>query len=113
MTEPINEGLETTLIEVLHLQKFTKRGDLRLTLQSRGYYMTDRRLRKTVEHLITDSGYAIASSERGYSLITSSEQLQEAIDYLNSKAMALHERAKCLRLNHISGKLQEQLNLFA
>lgn len=29
MTEPINEGLETTLIEILHLQKFTKRGDLR------------------------------------------------------------------------------------
>lgn len=103
--------METEIIDILHLQKFTKRGDLRLTLQSRGYYLTDRQLRKEVEHLVTRQGFAIASSEKGYSLITSNEQLTEAIDYLNSKASALHERAKCLRLNHFSGKLANQLSL--
>lgn len=73
--------METEIIEILHLQTFTKRQDLRLSLQNRGYYLTDRKLRKHVEELITVSGYAIASSEKGYSLITTNKQLQQAVDY--------------------------------
>jgi len=103
--------METEIIDILHLQPFTKRAELRLSLQNRGYYLTDRQLRRELELLITKNGFAIASSEKGYSLITTNEQLQEAIDYLNSKAMALHERAKFLRVNHFSGKLANQLSL--
>lgn len=105
--------METEIIEILHLQTFTKRADLRLSLQNRGYYLTDRKLRKAVEELITDGKYAIASSEKGYSLITTQENLNEAKRYLNSKAFAIHERVKCLEENFKSGKLQEQLTLFA
>lgn len=105
--------METEIIEILHLQTYTKRADLRLSLQNRGYYLTDRALRKQVEILITDGKYAIASSEKGYSLITTQDALTEAKRYLNSKAYALHDRVKCLEENFKSGKLQEQLTLFA
>lgn len=103
--------METHILDILNLKPFTKRAELRLNLQSRGYYLTDRQLRKEVEHLITKQGYAIASSEKGYSLITTNEQLDEAVFYLNSKANALHLRAKCLKENHFSGKLANQLSL--
>lgn len=103
--------MDTEIIEILHLQKFTKRADLRLSLQSRGYYLSDRLLRKHIEVLITEGKYAIASSEKGYSLITTEDALNEAKRYLNSKAFALHERAKCLQENFFSGRLSNQLAL--
>lgn len=103
--------METEIIDILHLQTYTKRADLRLSLQNRGYYLTDRKLRKAVEILITDRKYAIASSEKGYSLILTAKDLEDAMAYLNNKAYALHARSKCLRENFLSEKLHTQLSL--
>lgn len=108
-----NSGLDDAIIECLHLQVFTKRADLRLQLNAKGYYLKDRLLRKHVEQLITDGQYCISSSEKGYSLITTAEDLQKAESYLKKKAYALHERISCLKENFKIGKIQAQLQLFA
>lgn len=108
----LNLGLDDSIIEELHLQKFTKRFNLRLQLTAKGYRLTDRELRKHIELLITEGRYCIQSSEKGYSLITTAEDLQAAKKYLNAKAFAMIERVKYLEENFRIGKLQEQLKLF-
>lgn len=111
MTLQPNTGLDDCIIEILHLVKHTKRGNLREQLTARGYYLTDRLLRKHVEVLITDGKYCIQSSEKGYSLITTPEDLEAAKKYLKAKAFSLLSRADCLDENYKIGKLTNQLTL--
>lgn len=111
MTEPINEGLDDAIIEILHLSTFTKRSQLREQLTAKGWYLKDRLIRRHVELLITQGEYCIASSEKGYSLITTPESLESAKKYLNAKAFALLDRVKCLEKNYALGKLNQQLSL--
>lgn len=108
-----NEGLQDAIIELLHLQKFTKRANLREQLTARGYRIPDRQLRKTIEELITVEHYSIGSCERGYWLILTPEDLEEARRQLKGRAEALTIRANCLQRNFQEGKLQQQLTLFA
>lgn len=107
------EPLEDTIIELLHLTKYTKRAYLRLSLQSRGFYITDRVLRKHIELLINELHYSIGSCEKGYWLILTLEDLEQAKHQLKSKAEALSIRANCLERNFREGKLTEQLPLFS
>lgn len=104
-------GLDDAILEVLHLQRFTKRRELREQLTSKGWYVKDRLLRKHVEYLITEGQYCIQSSERGYSLITTPEDLESAKKYLNAKAFSLLDRVKCLEKNFSLAKLNQQLSL--
>ncbi len=114
MTSPNegNTGLDDAIIEVLHLQKFTKRKELREKLTARGFYLRDRLLRRHVELLITQNEYCISSSEKGYSLILTMEDLESAKKYLNAKAFSLLDRVKCLENNYALGKLNQQLTIF-
>lgn len=108
-----NEGLDDAIIEELHLTKFTKREQLRQQLSARGYYLPDRQLRKHIEDLVTKEHYAIGSCLKGYYLIITKEDLEQALHELRSKAEALSIRANCLIRNQSEGKLQQQLTLFA
>lgn len=112
MTLQPNTGLDDAIIELLHLCKYTKRAQLREQLTARGFYTTDRELRKHVETLITEEKYCIQSSEKGYSLITTPEDLEAAKKYLKAKAFSLLSRADCLDENFRIGKLNTQLPLF-
>ena len=112
MTLQPNTGIDDAILEILHLSKHTKRAILRLSLTARGYYLTDRELRKHVESLIMDHHYAIQSSEKGYSLITTIDDLNAAKKYLNKKALSLLSRAKQLETNYSIGRLNQQIELF-
>lgn len=61
--------------------------------------LTDRKLRKTVEEMITQDGFLIASSERGYQIIETEEQLTDAMEYLTNKAASISIRKNCLLRN--------------
>lgn len=113
MTTTESEALDDNIIEILHLCKHTKRANLREQLTSKGYYLTDRLLRKHVELLIVEGKYCIQSSEKGYSLITTPEDLEAAKKYLKAKAFSLLSRADCLESNFKINKLNTQLPLFA
>lgn len=106
-----NPALDDSIIAILHLQKYTKRQDLRLQLIANGFVLADRVLRLHIERLITREKYAIGSCERGYYLIISKDDLEEALHQLKSKAEALSIRANCLIRNHALGKVNQQLTL--
>ncbi len=100
------------ILEILMLQKFTNRNELRLSLMTYGYVLKDRQLRKTVEQMIKDNHYSIASSENGYSLITTKQDLDDAVTYLDNKASAIAIRKNCLLRNFAESKLKCQTDLF-
>lgn len=91
--------MKAEIIALLHLQKFMKRKDLLHSLIGRGFVVTDRVLRSTVESLIVDDHYCISSGNNGYSLITTEEDLREADRYLDLKASAIARRKNCNRRN--------------
>lgn len=76
-----------------------KRSVLLSHLLTLGYEITDRKLRSTVEEMIKESGYCIESSESGYALIMSQEQLERAMAYLSSKAESIAVRKNYLLKN--------------
>lgn len=76
-----------------------KRHQLLSLLSQKGYPMADRKLRSFVEDLINSDGYAIESSEDGYRMIHTAEQLRTAIKYLKNKAFPLFERANNMQKN--------------
>lgn len=62
-------------------------------------YISDRAMRKMIEEMITEDGYLIQSSEKGYSLIQTEEQLTEAMAYMDAKCSAIAVRKNCLLRN--------------
>ena len=74
------------------------RAELLTHLHALGYNVSDRAMRKEVEELIK-GGELIQSSERGYNLIQTEEQLQDAMAYLNSKNEAIAIRKNLLLKN--------------
>lgn len=77
-----------------------KRRELLQYLRAAGQDITDRAMRREVEMLITRDGELIQSSERGYHLINSEEDLMEAMEYLTHKAEAIAIRKNCLLRNY-------------
>jgi len=112
MKEQTSQSQKDAILQILLLSKFTKRHTLRHALMTAGYILSDRRIRKEIERMIIDDHYGIASSEKGYSLITCEADLNEAKDYLFKKTTALLVRKNCLTRNFNEGKLQAQLSLF-
>ena len=58
-----------------------------------------RQLRLVIEDLILIYSKPIGSSERGWFVIKNQLELNESVDYLEKKAMALHKRAGQLKKN--------------
>lgn len=83
-----------------------KRSILLDHLIKKGYDVTDRKLRSTVEEMITDedSIYCIESSEKGYSIIQTDEEEERAYQYMTSKIEALCVRRNCNRRNYLKAK---------
>ena len=61
--------------------------------------LSDRKMRLEIESLIKDCDIAIQSSERGYQLIKSSKQLNEAVIYLDLKSKSISIRRNFLKRN--------------
>lgn len=104
--------MKDQILQILMLSKFTKRRELLHGVITNGFYITDRALRSTIEEMITKDHYAIGSNEKGYYLITTEADLDEAMHQLKHRAEQLSIRANCLLRNHREGKLTEQLALF-
>ena len=79
-------------------QRPIKRPELLGHMQRLGYEITDRKLRSTIEEMITqkDSVFCVESSEKGYSIIRTQEDLDRAKEYLQNKIEAL-----CIRRNSL------------
>lgn len=104
--------MKDKILELLHLQKYMKRKELLGSLVAHGYYISDRALRQTLEEMVIKDHYVLGSCEKGYYLITTESDLDEAMHQLRSKAEALSIRANSLLRNYREGKMQEQLALF-
>ena len=74
-----------------------KRAELLNYLQSMNYNITDREMRAVIEDMCITNGYSIASSERGYSIIHTEDELLKAMKYLKAKAFPLFKRADSLQ----------------
>ena len=61
--------------------------------------ISDRKMRLIIMELIRD-GNAIASSEKGYSIINNVRELAEAVEYLKAKARAISIRGNTLIGNY-------------
>jgi hypothetical protein len=109
MKEQTSQSQKMEILKILLLAKHTKRKELRYALP---FAIPDRKLRSLVEEMIIEDGYCIQSSSNGYSLITTLEQLNEAISYLEAKSKSIAIRKNCLSRNFNSGKLQSQMSLF-
>lgn len=84
-----------------------KRDEIIAYLLKLGYEVPERKVRSIIEELINEGGLAIESSEVGYELIKSAEQLKEAIKYLKNKAFPLFERASNLNKNFYKDKSKQ------
>lgn len=60
---------------------------------------SDRKMRLLIMDLIRD-GHAIASSEKGYSIIQNVRELTEAVEYLKAKARSISIRGNTLIGNY-------------
>src|SRR5687767_12263928 len=103
------DSQKDAILELLHLQKHMKRSELLHALIGKGFVMSDRDMRLTIEHMIKDDHYCIQSSEKGYSLITTLEDLEKAKSYLEKKAASIAVRKNCLERNFREQKLKPQL----
>lgn len=61
--------------------------------------LTDRKMRSVIEEMIVRDGFLIQSSERGYQIIQTEEQLTDAMAYLENKCAAIATRKNCLLRN--------------
>lgn len=70
-----------------------------LRVQMSDQQLTDRAMRKCIEDMVKTDGYLIQSSETGYTLIDSQEQMDEVIIYLDKKAASIAIRKNILIKN--------------
>ena len=76
-----------------------KRAELLVSLRITEYKLSDRAMRQMIEEMITQDGYLIRSSEQGYSLIKTEEDLNLSRNYLEQKIEALCVRKNTLLKN--------------
>lgn len=99
------------ILKYIEAHECVKRKELLEHLHGLGMVVSDREMRLHVESLIID-GFAIASTVRGYKIIRTKEELEDAVRYLKAKAFPLFSRAEKLEINFNSGKLGNQTSLF-
>lgn len=69
--------------------------------------ISDRSMRKLIEQLIRE-GHVIASSEKGYSIVTNLRELTEAVRYLKAPVITASIRANTL-IGNYDRKYQEPI----
>lgn len=97
--------MKDQILEVLMLSTFTTRKVLRLELISRGYMVSDRKMRSCIESMIIDDHLSILSSEKGYALIRDNKDLEDAMEYLDKKSSSIAIRKNCLLRNFRENKV--------
>jgi len=73
-----------------------KRLDLLAQLRDRGFDITERQLRATIEDLVTSDKHPISSSSLGYGWIETDSDFEQAVSYLDKKAAAIAIRKNVL-----------------
>jgi len=94
---------EAILKEIIHCGT-VKRATLLYCMQIKYPELKDRKMRHLINEIIQE-GECIQSSNNGYTLITSQEQLYEAVGYLNKKVVSLAIRKNTL-IKNFNLKLQ-------
>ena len=103
LTKP--ETMKETILTAIEVNGPLKRKELLIQVNdwiemfSTEGKITDRKMRRLIMELIAD-GHAIASSEKGYSIINNVRQLAEAVEYLKAKARAISIRGNTLIGNY-------------
>ena len=108
------EALKTKIAFLLS-QKSYKREDLLRELNTPVFMLHDRTMRKLVEEMVIGGEHCIASSETGYSIIHTKEEMEKAVEYLRKKAKPIAIRANCLIRNYnkmLPAGEQVQMQLF-
>lgn len=100
--------MKKIIFEIIEKHSPIKREKLLAELQH-GHYsmfhkMSDRKMRRTIEEMITQDGYLIASGEKGYYIIRNSGHLLDAQRYLTAKAYPLFNRASSLHASFFKGE---------
>lgn len=94
--------------------RFVNRKEILSHLHSCGFDISDREMRDHIHNMITEDGYCIQSSSSGYKLITTREELDEAVRYIDSYIIDMAERRRKLVENFEKQKSKlVQLNIFA
>lgn len=84
----------------LQAHQFVKRSDMLMHLYRLGYKVSDREMRRMIEDMVMTFGCCIASTQNGYRLIKSDQQLLDAVEYLRKKAKPIAVRANMLISNY-------------
>lgn len=87
------------ILKFIEDHKTVKRRELLIHLHSMGVHTTDRIMRLEICSMINEDGHPIASTESGYKLIRTQDDLEKAISYLKKKAYPLFDRANSLYKN--------------
>lgn len=98
------------ILSFLESHEYVKRPQLLSHLKSLGVETNDRIMRKEIEAIVED-GFCVMSSEKGYKIIRTEQELKDAVDYLKAKAFPLFRRAENLEKNFHS-KTTKQTELF-
>lgn len=72
------------------------RQDILATMHDRGHPLTERIFRDIVSRMVIDEDAPIGSSTRGYFIITTQADLDEADNELKAKAESISVRRNCL-----------------
>ena len=93
--------MKQTILEAIKSHGPIKRVDLlrRVNATMEVVFIADRTLRQAISDLIAD-GEPIASSEKGYSIIQSVDQLRKAVNYLKAKSRSIAIRGNTLIGNY-------------
>lgn len=106
--------MENAILKYLS-EKPIKRRDLLYLLRQEQPDLSDRAMRKEIELMVTEHGYCIESSEKGYTLITDLAGLDRALTYLDKKAASIAIRKNYLVKNFraLRGATSNQLELIS
>jgi hypothetical protein len=94
------DKIKTDILTKLETESPVKRLMLLKYLTQCGHIITDRQMRKTIEEMIIKDGCRIGShNSKGYFIIKSENELDEALKDLRTKAKSLFNRASKLVTN--------------
>ena len=104
--------MKQTIYRIISTAGTIKRKNLLLILHDEGFKCTDAEMREQVEQMVKEDGYLIASTTKGYKIITTFEDAERAAKYLKQKGIACIERASAIMESWNKNKSGEQIKLF-
>ena len=93
--------MKPAIIFYLQLNGYAKRRQLLAYLKLQGIKASDRKVRLAIESLIEDDGYCIQSSDKGYKLVTTPAEYQQARDYISSYIFSMLKKRRSLERNFL------------